>query len=167
MQCEVCGKTLWEKPILVEIEGAVMRVCSNCAKFGKPAKHSAKSETRTYPKKSEQPDFTSKRALQKGSQKNELVPIDNLAEIIRKERQTRNMTQEEFGKLLFEKASIINKIEAGRLVPSNPTLMKIGKKLGINLLISAEEPDERYTTSTNENPIRLGDVVHIKRKKTS
>ena len=164
MQCEVCGKSLWERPVLVEIEGATMRVCNSCAKFGKPIK------TQTRPvnppsMRTSQGVHRPKSTLQRGSRSDELEPVDNLAEIIRKERQNRNMTQEEFGKLLFEKASIINKIESGRLIPSNPTLMKIGKKLGVTLLVPAEEIDERFTAKTIEKPVRLGDVVQIKKKK--
>jgi putative transcription factor len=164
LQCEVCGKTLREKPVLVEIEGATMRVCNGCAKFGTPVKPPSKPRpyaTMTKPRKNVAP----KVAFKQRSRTNELEPIPDLAEVIRKERHKREMTQEDFGKLLFEKASIINKIESGRLVPSNPTLRKIGKKLGVTLLVPVQEIDERHTTSTLEKPIRLGDVVRIKKKK--
>src|SRR5580704_4693534 len=34
--CEVCGSPLRASPNRVEIDGAVMVVCNNCAKLGKP-----------------------------------------------------------------------------------------------------------------------------------
>ena len=167
MQCEVCGKTLHEKPVLVEIEGATMRVCGGCSKFGQPVK--TQVNTRSRPPIRKPLDGTRPtKSFQRKSRTNELEPIENLAETIRKERQKRNMTQDEFGKLLFEKASIINKIESGRSTPPYPTLIKIGKKLGITLLVPVKEIDERYTSNTIEKPVRLGDVVHIKKgKKTT
>ena len=35
MECEVCGKLINGSPRIVNIEGALMRVCANCTRYGK------------------------------------------------------------------------------------------------------------------------------------
>ncbi|MCD6247697.1 MAG: TIGR00270 family protein [Candidatus Diapherotrites archaeon] len=118
MRCEVCGREA--KLIRAEIEGAELLVCSKCASLGKPLyKPEGKSKLfarKDYPKIEE--PFTL---------------IENYGEVIRKAREKKGLTREELAKKLFEKESVLQRIEANKLEPSDALVLKLEKVLGITL----------------------------------
>lgn len=118
MRCEVCGKEA--KLIRAEIEGAELWVCSKCASLGKPL----------Y-----EPQQRKKVSIKREYFKVEepFVLVENYGEVIRKAREKKGLTREELAKKLFEKESVLQRIEANELEPSDALTLKLEKLLGIRL----------------------------------
>jgi putative transcription factor len=143
--CEVCGSPLHASPNRVEIDGAVMVVCNNCARLGKqigpsaparmsaPARISAPARVRANPMQG---------ALRTMSQR----PIEPEYEVdpdyslkIRQAREKLGLSQEQLGNLLNEKPSVIKMVESKKLKPDVTLTRKLMHELKINLLVSLSE----------------------------
>jgi putative transcription factor len=143
--CEVCGSPLHASPNRVEIDGAVMVVCNNCARLGKqigpsaparmgaPVRISAPARIRTNPMQG---------ALRTMSQR----PIEPEYEVdpdyslmIRQAREKLGLSQEQLGNLLNEKPSVIKMVESKKLKPDVTLTRKLMHELKINLLVSLSE----------------------------
>lgn len=128
MRCELCGATSHEKLNVVEIDGAILHVCNNCARFGKKVMPRS-----SLPVKRDSPAL-------KGSTYNEnLVVNENFPILIKSAREKLGLTQQELGRRLGEKASVISKLETGKLKPSIPLARKIENILKIKILEEAPE----------------------------
>lgn len=152
--CEMCGK---DSPLLVaEIEGAEMKVCSGCAKYGTIKKSSwqnSKSSGKNLPQKS--------KPVQ---EKLEFKLIDNFAQKIKSARDARNLTQEDFAKLINEKESISSKWERGEFKPSIETARRLEKVLGLILVIKEENSTEKIEVDKKTNELTLGDFVKVRKR---
>ena len=113
MQCDLCGKE--GSTVQASIEGVNMTVCRDCGKFGKII---------DAPKRT-QPKF--KREIRELETSN--VVVLDIAQKIRSAREQKGLNQEDFAKLVNEKASIIHKIESGSFKPSIPLAKKLEKFL--------------------------------------
>ena len=143
--CEVCGSPLHASPNRVEIDGAVMVVCNNCARLGKqigpsaPARMSAPARIgapgrfranlvqgalRTMAQRPIEPEY-------------EVDPDYNLK--IRQAREKLGLSQEQLGNLLNEKPSVIKMVESKKLKPDVTLTRKLMHELKINLLVSLSE----------------------------
>lgn len=136
--CEVCGSPLRASPNRVEIDGAVMVVCNNCARLGKPvgppiAPPPAIRGLR--PVLSQRlPRTTAPRPVEP---EYEVDPDYNL--IIRQAREKLGLSQEQLGSLLNEKPSVIKMVESKKLKPDMTLTRKLMHQLKINLLVSLSE----------------------------
>jgi putative transcription factor len=143
--CEVCGSPLHASPNRVEIDGAVMVVCNNCARLGKqigpspptrisaPARMSVPGRVRANPMQG---------ALRTMAQR----PIEPEYEVdpdyslkIRQAREKMGLSQEQLGNLLNEKPSVIKMVESKKLKPDVTLTRKLMHELKINLLVSLSE----------------------------
>ncbi|HUI00638.1 MAG TPA: multiprotein-bridging factor 1 family protein [Nitrososphaerales archaeon] len=142
--CEVCGSPLRASPNRVEIDGAIMVVCDNCARLGKvvgPAFSPAPGRNRPSPIQGRgfrpiNPVFQGPRPVEPDSDK-EVDPDYNV--IIRQAREKMGLSQEQLGKLLNEKPSLISMVESRKLKPDVPLARKFMHQLKINLLVSLSE----------------------------
>jgi putative transcription factor len=132
--CEVCGAPLRSSPNRVEIDGAVMIVCNNCAKLGKPlGPVVAQVQARVSPAQS---------ALRSMAQRPIDVEFDVDPEYnlkIRQAREKLGLSQEQLGQLLNEKPSVIKMVESRKLKPDLTLTRKFMHQLKINLLVSLSE----------------------------
>jgi putative transcription factor len=115
MECEVCGCPIVGKPRLALIEGVAMNVCSGCATLGKiiePARH-------------EPPSLDEETA--------KLEIVEDYPVLIRRARERMGLKQEELAKRLAERASVVQRLESGRLRPDERLLDKLERALGIKL----------------------------------
>jgi putative transcription factor len=132
--CEVCGSPLRASPNRVEIDGAVMIVCNNCAKLGRPLGPAVVPvKGRVNPVQN---------ALRTMAQR----PIDVEFEVdpdyylkIRQAREKLGLSQEQLGQLLNEKPSVIRMVESKKLKPDLTLTRKFMHQLKINLLVSLSE----------------------------
>ena len=144
--CEVCGSPLRASPNRVEIDGAIMVVCNNCARLGKqigpgapvvsvisnrvqrvnrPMRPSAaQSAFRTMAQRPTEEEF-------------EVDPEYNL--LIRQAREKLGLSQDQLGNLLNEKPSVIRMVESKKLKPDITLTRKLMHELKINLLVSLSE----------------------------
>jgi putative transcription factor len=140
----------------VSIEGTIMRACAGCAKFGRdldsraqvPSGAPAKRITVAVSK----PQV---RDIYKEIGDAELV--DDMGARIRKARTTRGLKQDDLGKLINERKSVIESLENGRMHPDDKLVAKLEKVLGIKLKEKVvETPMAQKGTSSG---LTLGDIL--------
>ena len=151
MECEICGRQVSDNPKKAKIEGSVMIVCDECAKLGKIQKAPPKPKFRksNKPKKNKTP-------------KEELVEDFNVK--IRKARESKNLSREELGQKIYEKVSVINRIESGKMIPDIRLTKKLENALNITLIENVEELDLSKYTGNPSQGRTLGNVVKIKKR---
>ena len=144
----MCGRN--DELKLSLVEGVRMNVCQNCSKFGKSTNDSKLSKYKPS-------SYASIKPLE-----SEDEIISNFAQILKQERNKRNMEQSDFAKLLSEKESLLHKMESGHYIPSLDTAKKIAKILKVKLIEStSESPIENKAKASG--PLTIGDL--IKKKK--
>jgi uncharacterized protein (TIGR00270 family) len=140
MSCEICGSK--DENRRARIEGVILGVCNKCVKLGEELPQVNIAPKRIIVKKIDELDFTLR---------------EDFSEIIRKEREKRNLTQEQLAKLLREKSTIIKRIEEGW----EPTL-EITKRLEkFFKIVLTETPSEVKTQRKNKEKLTIGDIVEI------
>jgi len=167
-ECEVCGSIIRGKPILVQIGGAKMWVCSNCAKLGtevqRPGMDAIKSGQSRI--SSAKPGFRSV-SPQKKKSRDVFDMIDgemneDFSEIIREARMSMGLSQKDLAMQIKEKEGLIKKIEKG-MIPEDSVRKKIENALSIKLTESADL-DIKAGQGGGIKPT-LGDVMKIKKGK--
>lgn len=134
MLCELCGAEV-PRTRDVAIEGTVLSVCGNCAKFGDAVMASSVRRTTMPPLISERLDAR-KRRLTPRDVYAEAGPeelTEDFAERIRRARESRGWRQADLGAKINEKASVIAKLESGTMTPNDALVRKLEKELGIKL----------------------------------
>ena len=120
------------EPQTVLIEGASMKVDSNCAKLGtkiaetvpKPSTVTARPLAPLIPKV----DFV----------EDELVLRDDFGTAIKEAREEMGLTQDEFAMKLNERVSVIRHLETGKIKPDDMLAAKLERFLKIDLYVSPE-----------------------------
>ena len=138
MECVLCGKETKEL-VKVEVEGAEIEVCKNCAIAGN---FKIKEEGKVY-----QPIKRS--VVLPVSEDFEFV--ENYGEKIKKTREAKGLSRKEFAKIIGEKESVIKRIEEERAMPYEKLREKIEKFLGIKLLEKYEEKVGKKAKTENKN----------------
>jgi putative transcription factor len=167
MVCELCGKefTFYKK---VMIEGVLLEVCTECAKFGTEAKKRQPTEEGPRPiieQRLERRErrFTPKDVYAEGGAE-ELV--DDYPARIRNARAKTGMTQKELAMKLNEKQTIISKIESGSMRPDEKLIRKLQKALGVVLKekVRVEEQERLTPKSTSSGSLTLADLIRSTKK---
>ena len=168
MRCEVCGHKIHDSPNRVIIEGAKLTVCHHCAKHGK-----ATWEEPSKPKPSpiqhratpiQGPIQIKKKVIQAKVDTSQEI-IQNYAEEIRHAREKLGLSHEDLGKRLNEKASVLRKIETGKMEPNDMLASKLEHTLKINLLVQvAQEETPKLLPKATSTELTLGDLIQIKKK---
>ena len=127
MRCEICGKKIVGNPIKTKIESSIMLTCNECAKFGKVQREPPKARKHR----------PVKRAPRIREPSEEVV--EEYKGIIRDAREKKGWSREELGEKLYEKASVISRIESGKMVPDIKLARKLEKTLNIKLIEKHDE----------------------------
>ncbi len=156
MYCEMCGKD--EKLFLSEVEGVKLKVCKNCAGFGKTIRPIAPK----LPKKKEK--AREKRVKSKEKEEIEIIKdvTADYPKIIRKAREKLNLKQEEFARKINEKESIVHKIESGKFKPSIKLAQKLEKLLNIKLIEESIDEETPISQGSGE-AMTIGDLLQAKK----
>lgn len=158
MICEMCGKKVSNLKAIL-IEGSMLNVCGNCARFGKPVKPEIAA---TPVEIAQRLELREKRLRTKNvfeNVENELV--DDYARKIRDARTKMNLTPEELGKKINEKKTIITKIESKSMRPDENLIKKLETTLNIKLMEKTKT--EKVETKKTGGGLTIGDL--IKREK--
>jgi putative transcription factor len=137
----LCGSKKANKR--TKIDNAILTVCDECVNFGEVVPTvELKPEKKIIPKLEEldqviKPDFKN---------------------LIKNERNKRNLTQEELAKKLNEKESLIKRIEDG-WEPSLITVKKLERFFNIKLTEEIEE--KQIEKKTDKKELTIGDIVEI------
>lgn len=166
MRCEICGEVIEDdKPFKTKIDGSVLDVCANCSKFGKIQKTPSKPKTII---KKGNPKNNDKKAMKKATKttsKDE--PTDELVEeyntIIKEKREFQNLSREQLASKINEKASVVGRVESGKMVPDIKLAKKFEKALKITLIETIGEFDLKENLKLDDDEPTLGDIVKIKK----
>jgi len=131
-RCEICGSIMHGRGQAVEIDGAVMSVCNSCERFGRPIKTLANP----VPGSAISESLKSKEIKVAES---ELEVRQDYYSLIRKAREKMSLSQEELGRRINEKPSVIRNLEVGRLKPELVLARKLEHFLKIQLIMPADE----------------------------
>jgi putative transcription factor len=143
-----------------------MLVCGECAKLGSvyfEAKNEPlmKKVTRRLPKPAIPP-----RRQPALSETETMELIENFSAKIRQAREKMGLTLEDFGKKLNEKASVLRKIETGKMTPDNILSEKLEHALHMKLLVPVSEPKVPMKDMAGPlAPPTLGDLIKVKKEK--
>ncbi|HYB78556.1 MAG TPA: multiprotein-bridging factor 1 family protein [Thermoplasmata archaeon] len=151
MLCEMCGKDV---PLTsrVQLEHSVLRLCSDCARFGTLLDSPAVSPTPTasvaggfrpglgVARATGPRRRLEERDLYQEIGEMELVPDWNMR--IRIAREALQWTPEVLGKKLNEKKSVVLKIESGSFRPPDALVRKIEHQLKVRLRAEPEAPGQ-------------------------
>ena len=143
----MCGRDS-DSLTAVRVEGSVLQLCADCAKFGQAV---APPSTPTTPVRTGSVTFsqgqsrlpprarrTEERDLFSDMPEMELSP--DWFHRIRHRRELLGWTPEEFGKRLNAKKSLVLKVEAGSFRPQDATLRQIERLLKIRLTVDPNAP---------------------------
>ena len=166
MNCEICGKPIEGRPIRTKIDGSVLEVCKECSKFGRVQKDTPLE--RKFVSRNKKGNPQKRPQARQNVQRRREEPMDELVEdynvIIRKARESKGWTREELGAKMYEKVSVINRIESGKMEPDVKLAKKFEKTLNITLIEKYEDMDLESFKSSASGPNTLGSIVKIKRK---
>jgi putative transcription factor len=161
MQCELCGADIRGIPKLVQIEGAQLQVCIQCAKYG--------TEVTTPKKVAPGRKAASQPVTPQRRPKRDVVDymggdvIDDYGTQIRKARMSKGWDQKTLALEIKEREILIKKIEKGDLIPEDDVRKKLERALEISLVEKPEEeegkkPQGKVTTT-------FGDLISIRKEK--
>ena len=152
--CEVCGRQVNENLKTVVIEGTIFRVCSQCARRGKPYNpgitKTNKPSLNSSPQSSYRPPLTKNNPAVKKREyptnrirlTDETFLSQDFGRMIREARMKRGYTHEQLGVKMSEKASLLKKVETGALRPDELLAKKFERYLQIKLYVSADDEQE-------------------------
>lgn len=165
MRCEVCGCRIRGAPYRAMIEGAKLTVCNKCVKLGSIF-WEAKSEPRLKKvvKRLRQPMLAAKKKPVKLQETLELV--EDFSSRVRQAREQLGLSQEDLGRKINEKVSLLRKIESGKMTPDHRLAEKLEHALKIKLLVPFSEPKVSPKVLSRPPEVTLGDIVDVKKGKT-
>ena len=166
MRCEVCGRKIHSSPIRAVIEGAKLTVCIECSKHGKKIREEEVELWQKAPKKPLTPiSFIQKKKTMKASVEITQEVVEGYDAKIRQAREKLGLSHEELGKKINEKASVVSKLETGKMTPNNMLVTKFEHALKIKLLvpIKKEKISHEFPKSPNREPT-LGDLIRLNKK---
>jgi putative transcription factor len=165
-RCEVCGRIIRGKSFKAVIEGAKMIVCRDCAKLGsvhweaQPVRRMKRTGKTVKPVKLLIKKPTTPSLVET------LEVVEDFGPRIRRARRELELSHDDLGRKIGERVSVLRKIESGKMTPDHALAEKLGHALKIKLLVPPSEPKAPSTVLSSRREITLGEVIHLKKKKT-
>lgn len=139
MDCEICGKTV-EKTTTIDIDGTQFDVCADCVSLGKKIELPEESfiERKNFQRKEfkQKPQSFSPSRPQNYFSPPSLIAstlIEGYGKKIMQARQRKNLTLKELALKIYEKESVVQRIEAEKFKPSDKVIIKLQKELETKL----------------------------------
>ena len=167
MNCEICGIEIKGEPYKTKIDNSVMVTCKECSRYGKvqskpqpPKKRNPKGNKNDYNNRptTRNPPYTRK------TKEEEYELVEDYAKIIRQKREIRGLTQKDVGEKIYERESVIHKIENGKMVPDEKIARKLEKLLNIEIIEKTETDEREFQDAKRFKEATIGDIARIKRK---
>jgi len=165
LRCEVCGRKIHGAPIRAVIEGAKLTVCIECSKHGKIIREEEAETKQRLPNKPLTPVTFVPRKPAKAKVDTTQEVVEGYDQKIRQAREKLGLSHEELGKKINEKASVLSKLETGKMTPNNMLVTKLEHTLKIELLVPIKE--EKISHELPKLPNRettLGDLIQLNKK---
>ncbi|RLI09291.1 TIGR00270 family protein [Candidatus Bathyarchaeota archaeon] len=167
--CEVCGREIVGPAYLALIEGAELVVCAECTRYAKWFKKLGRrigpgpARPRPRPSPTRQREALARAGI-RIREAEELELVEDFGRKVREAREAKGLTQEELGRMVGEKASVISRIESGRMAPDLVLARKLEHALGIKLLVRARGEGATVRArraSRREVGLTLGDILGL------
>ncbi|MDI6645101.1 MAG: multiprotein bridging factor aMBF1 [Methanobacteriaceae archaeon] len=151
MRCEICGKNIIGKPMRTKIEGSVMYACNECAKLGKIQREPVKPRKQRV---ASRPPMRKEPSYEVHEEYNKLV---------RDAREKRGWSREDLAEKIYEKVSVINRIESGKMIPDVKLAKKLENILKISIVEKIEDNQSQEFKASNIRGSTIGDIARIKK----
>ncbi len=129
LTCEVCGRPVDGAPGRVTMDGAVLRVCRRCAGRGKPYQ----------PPPSLQRGFSPRPGPARAERRPELEVDPRCGAMVKQAREKLGMTQDQLGRAINVKASVVSHVESGKMKPDLVLARTLSRYLKVDLLVPSSE----------------------------
>ncbi|MCC6020634.1 MAG: multiprotein bridging factor aMBF1 [Thermoproteaceae archaeon] len=150
MHCEICGSEIRGEPAAVEVDKAVLYVCSRCAAiYGKRA---LRQQYRQAP-----PAATPRPRREPVS----VEIVENFGEVVRAARESLGLSREALAAMLGVKESVLRRVEAGQLQPDVSLARKLERVLRVRLLVREHEGGQPESGAVRRE-LTLGEVAEIR-----
>ena len=167
--CEMCGKEV-PRTRTVTVGGTVLDVCNDCARFGDEAKAAPPPEPEVAPYGAGPEEMRSRiaQASARGKPKDVLAEgpeelADDYPKRIREARQRRNLKQEDLGRLINERKSVISHLETGEMRPDGKMVRKLELALDIKLRQRSEFQVDTTKKRARSGGVTLGDLIKMEK----
>jgi putative transcription factor len=161
----MCGKEM-ASLLPVRIEGTILSVCRDCARFGDNVKSGGKQQT-AEPSviqarlQNRERRMKTKDVYETGEESIELT--EDYSKRIKEAREKMGWKQEELAAKMNERESIVHKLESGGMHPDDALIKKVEKTLNIKL-------KEKVMITSTETPVKgqgltMGDLLKDAKKK--
>lgn len=154
MECDMCGSS--EQLFKTEVEGSMLNVCSQCAKYCTVISR-VKTEEEIQ---KEEERFTRKTV--KADEPVETI-IQNYSTLIKQAREKKGLKQEEVAKKINEKESVLHHVESGKGSLSIALARKLERFFNIKL-VELENYDYTPEKHSDDGEVTIGDLIKIKSK---
>jgi putative transcription factor len=162
----VCGRKIHSSPIRATIEGAKLIVCIECSRHGKIIREEEVKLWQKAPRKPLKPvSFIQKKKAVKAIVAITQEVAEGYDVKIRQAREKLGLSHEELGKKINEKASVVSKLETGKMTPNDMLVTKLEHALKIKLLVPIKQEKilHEFHKSPNREPT-LGDLIGLNKK---
>ena len=154
MRCEVCGIEIRGEPYYRIIEGGRMTVCGRCAKFGTTDWDPSRRQIR---RTSARP--SPRRPLNELEAAEVMELVADYGIMIKKARQKKGLSVEDFAHMINEKESVVKNLERGQFTPDSKLVRKIKNTLHIEVFEAPETVARTQVTSRPTSGRTLGDLL--------
>jgi putative transcription factor len=137
-ECEMCGKKVGTRRYMVE--GTVMSLGLECAKYGTPMDAPAPAGSQAAVQQGlerRQTRMTSRNVYDAQTAE---VLVGDYGPRIHKAREAKGLSHEQLGNKVSARVPELKHIESGKLRPGDDLVKKLEKELGISLLEKVEGP---------------------------
>jgi len=142
-----------------------MIVCAKCAKLGSVYQEVG-PQRRVKRVAKPRPGISIPRTKYPPTPTEALELVDDFGLRIRRAREELELSHEDLGRKIGEKVSVLRKVESGKMTPDHRLSEKLEHVLRVKLLVPPSEPKAPSTALSQPREITLGEVVHLKKRKT-
>lgn len=160
MQCEMCGKSVGTRRYMVE--GTVMNLGLECAKYGTPLDAPAPVGTQAAMQQGLERRATRMTSRNVYDAADTMVMVEDYGSRVHKAREAKGWTHDVLGNKVHARVPELKQIEAGKMRPSDDVARRLEKELGIQLYEVLEGPAP--TVSGQKKPaagagLTIGDLL--------
>jgi putative transcription factor len=158
----MCGKEM-ASLLPVRIEGTILSVCRDCARFGDSVKAGTKQQT-TEPSviqarlQNRERRMKTRDVYETGEESIELA--EDFSKRIKEAREKMGWKQEELAAKMNERVSIVHKLESGGMHPDDTLIKKVERTLDIKL--KEKVMLAKTEKSSKGQGLTLGDLIKKK-----
>jgi len=160
MLCELCGADVPRTKTVV-VEGTVLAVCPNCARFGTEVGAPPVRRSATPPVIADRLEARRRRMTPKdvytGTEQEDLA--EDYAARIRGARERHGWKQVELAARINERATVIAKVESGAMIPNEDLTRRLERALDIQL--KEKVPVVPSKKASAHDVLTLGDLVDL------